>query len=140
DNPPLHPSRAGEYEFSSFRGAAPVLCSNPTIFTTRVTMRYQIYWLLFIAFTLSAVEWYSLAQDFDVVISTTNRKSFTIVDQVKDPAERKAFLALYGKMSPREKAKLAEDFLGAYPQSWLLAQVYEIAAKSYIDLEDYPNA
>ena len=103
-------------------------------------MRYQIYWLLFIAFTLSAVEWYSLAQDFDVVISTTNRKSFTIVDQVKDPAERKAFLALYGKMSPREKAKLAEDFLGAYPQSWLLAQVYEIAAKSYIDLEDYPNA
>ena len=34
----------------------------------------------------------------------------------------------------------AEAFLTAYPQSWFLPQAYKIAAKAYIDLNDYPRA
>src|SRR5262249_28605057 len=76
-----------------------------------------------------------LAQDFDAVISSEVRKPFTIVDQIKDPLERQVFLSLFNSMNPRDKAERAEAFLASYPQSWLLAQVYEIAAKAYIDLE-----
>src|SRR5262245_6697386 len=95
--------------------------------------------LLFVGL-LFGVAIVSLAQDFDAVISSEARKPFTIVDQIKDPFERQVFLSLFKPMSPREKADLAEVFLASYPQSWLLAQVYEIAAKAYIDLEKYDVA
>ena len=100
------------------------------------------YWgaSLFFVGLLFGVAVISLAQDFDAVISSQARKPFTIVDQIKDPLERQVFLALFNPMSPRDKAELAEAFLASYPQSWLLAQVYEIGAKAYIDLEKYDLA
>ena len=69
-----------------------------------------------------------------------NRKSFTILDQVSDPREKKAFRALYQEQEPSKKHRLAEKFLGAYPSSWLLAYVYEIACKTAIDLDDLDAA
>ena len=80
------------------------------------------------------------AQEFDSVLLDKNRKPFTVFDQISDPAERKAILSLYRMRDRRRRAELAEAFLATYPQSWFLAQVHEIAAKSYIDLTDYPRA
>ena len=80
------------------------------------------------------------AQEFDSVILDENRKPFTIVDQMTDAAERESFLALLGQKNSRKRAALAEAFLVAYPRSAFLAQVYEIASKSYIDLGNYNRA
>jgi predicted CXXCH cytochrome family protein len=102
-------------------------------------MRYLIPGLLFTGL-LFPVAVIIPAQDFDAVISSQGRKPSTVVDQIKDPLERNVFLALFNPMDPREKADLAEAFLASYPQSWVLAQVYEIAAKAYIDLEKYELA
>src|SRR2546427_7118804 len=105
----------------------------------RELMRYLIFGLFFTGL-LFLVTPMTPAQDFDAVISSQNRKPFTVADQIKDPLERQAFLTLFNPMTPRDKAGVAEAFLAAYPQSWLLAQVYEIAAKAYIDLEKYDLA
>jgi predicted CXXCH cytochrome family protein len=80
------------------------------------------------------------AQDRDVVIAEGDRKSFTVVDQVSDPAERRAFIDLFRKKDPAERAKAAETFLDAYPASWLLPEVYEIIAKAKIDAGQYEVA
>lgn len=79
-------------------------------------------------------------QEFDTVITAHSRSAFTVADQILDPGERMAFLALHNERDAREKVKLAEAFLAAYPRSAFLAQVYEIAAKGLIDLEDYERA
>jgi tetratricopeptide (TPR) repeat protein len=81
-------------------------------------------------------------QAIDTVMfrDTTDAKRFTIIDQVDDPHERRAFLKLYRASDPQKRRALAEGFIEAYPQSWLLAQAYEIAAKSCIDLDDYGQA
>src|SRR5262249_946885 len=39
-----------------------------------------------------------------------------------------------------QRLKLAETFLSNYPQSWVLSEVYEIAAKAAIELDDYDRA
>ena len=85
----------------------------------------------------SGLNW---AQEFDTVLTEKNRKPFTVLDQIPDPIERKAVQALYGARDPEPRAQRAEAFLAAYPQSWFLPQAYEIAAKAYIDLNDYPRA
>jgi tetratricopeptide (TPR) repeat protein len=103
-------------------------------------MRPLYSWVLLVGSALPVLAWPCLAQEFDTVISTQNQKPYTIVDQITDPQERKAFLALYGERDSLERAKLAEIFLATYPQSWLLAQVYEMASKASIDLENYDRA
>src|SRR5687767_10948682 len=80
------------------------------------------------------------AQEFDTVISSRNRKAYTILDQVEDPAERRDLMALLEQREATERANLAERFLGTFSRSWLLAQVYEIAAKAFIDLGDFDRA
>jgi len=82
----------------------------------------------------------SAAQEFDAVVSAQNRKPVTILDEIDDPAERRAFEALYRQSDARERLKLAEAFLSAYPQSWVLAEGYEIAAKASIELGDPEHA
>ncbi len=79
-------------------------------------------------------------QEFDTVITARSRSTLTVADQILDPGERKAFLALHNQRDARERVKLAEAFLAAYPRSGFLAQVYEIAAKGSMDLEDYERA
>jgi predicted CXXCH cytochrome family protein len=92
-----------------------------------------------LAFTLAAV---LRGQAIDTVLfrESTVTERFTIIDQVADPRERHAFLKLYGVREPQKRYKLAEEFVEKYPQSWLLAQAYEIGAKACIDLDDYAKA
>jgi predicted CXXCH cytochrome family protein len=86
---------------------------------------------------LAAACW---AQEFDTVIFGQNRKAFTILDQIEQPAERKAFQALLDEQEPARKRRLAELFLANYPQSWLLAAAYEMAARASIDAADNARA
>ncbi len=79
------------------------------------------------------------AQNTDTLILENGRK-FTVIDQITDPAERDALLKIYKARTPRAREDVAEAFLGKYPQSWLLPEVYEIAAKAYIDLGDLDRA
>ncbi len=76
------------------------------------------------------------ARDVDAIITSENRKAATIADEIHDPAERAAFLALFAKDSAEKKLALAQDFLLRYRQSAFLAMAYEIAARSSFDLGD----
>jgi predicted CXXCH cytochrome family protein len=79
------------------------------------------------------------AQNIDSLI-LSNSKPFTVVDQISNPAERKAFQNIYHAHAPSEKVKRCESFLAQFPQSWLLADVYEIAAKASIDSGEFEQA
>jgi predicted CXXCH cytochrome family protein len=57
-----------------------------------------------------------------------------------DPVERDAFAAMVNQTDQHRRREMAERFLTAYPQSWRLAPVYEIAAKSSIALGDFKAA
>src|SRR5579872_5261379 len=85
---------------------------------------------------------YSRSQELDTVLlrERSAPEQSTIIDQVSDPKERRAFLKLYDARDPQKRRSLAKAFLAGYPRSWLLAQVYEIASKACIDLEDYDEA
>src|SRR5690348_13639289 len=90
----------------------------------------------------SAMAPWSSGQAIDTVLfrESAAKKQFTIIDQVADSKERRAFLKLYHSRDPQKRRQLAEAFVVTYPQSWLLAQSYEIAAKACIDLDDYTAA
>jgi predicted CXXCH cytochrome family protein len=80
----------------------------------------------------------SSAQGLDTVLLRENAgtQRFSIIDQIPDPKERHDFLKLYGAREPQRRRNLAESFIATHPQSWVLAQAYEIAAKACIDLND----
>ena len=79
------------------------------------------------------------AQNTDSLLLKADRK-FTVIDQITDRAERDAILMIYRAGAPRAKVDRAEAFLEKYPDSWLLPEVYEIAAKAYIELGDLDRA
>ena len=76
------------------------------------------------------------AQDIDVAVLPGGSRPLTILDQIRNSHERAAFLNLYRERQPLKRRALAEGFLDHWPQSWLLATVYEIASKACIDLGD----
>ena len=78
-------------------------------------------------------------QDADTAIFENHTK-LTLLSQIQDPEERQAFSATYSAKNPAERHSAAERFLRQYPQSWLLAEVYDIAARSSVDLGDYDRA
>jgi len=80
------------------------------------------------------------AQQIDTAIYRDQRRQFTFLDQFADPAERKALRGLYREADPAEQRRSAIVFLEAYPRSWALAQVYEIASKASIRLDDFDSA
>jgi len=84
----------------------------------------------------------SRSQELDTALfrDRASREQSTIIDQVTDPKERRAFLKLYEAHDPRKRKSMAKTFLSDYPQSWLLSEAYEIASKACIDLEDYDEA
>jgi predicted CXXCH cytochrome family protein len=79
-------------------------------------------------------------QEFDTAILGTPARSATILDQIGRPQERRTFQALYNRGDPRRRLKAAQAFLTDYPDSWMLAEVYEIAAKACLDQGDQPKA
>ena len=91
---------------------------------------------------VSALAISAFGQGLDTIIfrEPAGTPRFTIIDQIADASERRAFLELYRARGPHQRRKLAEEFAATYPQSWMLAQAYEIASKACIDLEDYAAA
>jgi hypothetical protein len=76
-------------------------------------------------------------QVIDANITTQNRSSSTVADQISDAAERAAFLALFKRGSPAQMLQQAKSFLAQFPQSAFLFQAYEVAARASFGLEDY---
>ena len=72
--------------------------------------------------------------------ATTAGKSLTILDEINDAGERKAYLALFQKQSAEARRRTALEFLEHYPQSAFLSQAYEVAAKASINLGDTRSA
>ena len=89
---------------------------------------------------LAAISWQIQGQEFDTVVSSQNRKAYTIADQVESELERRALTGLFAPNLAPEKARLAEIFLASFPTSWLLPQALEIASKAFIELGDYSQA
>ena len=89
---------------------------------------------------LAAISWQIQGQEFDTVVSSQNRKAYTIADQVESELERRALTGLFAPNLASEKARLAEIFLASFPTSWLLPQALEIASKAFIELGDYSQA
>ncbi|MEW5974390.1 MAG: multiheme c-type cytochrome [Acidobacteriota bacterium] len=104
------------------------------------SMRFLQHWVCPVGSVLLVCLWQPLAQEFDTVISSQNRKAYTILDQVGDPTERRALNQLFAENRLKQRAELADEFLKTYPRSWFLAQVNELAAKAWIDLGDLQKA
>ena len=80
------------------------------------------------------------AQDADTIILRNDDRKFTVVSQVEDPQEADAFLAIVSRADPTKREQLAEKFVATYPESWLLAQAYDLLARSAIDLGEMDHA
>jgi hypothetical protein len=80
-----------------------------------------------------------LAQDLDVALRRGQSRGLTLLDQVEDSEERKAFQLLYREADPLARRTRVTEFLKKFPASWLLAQVYEAGARASFDLTDYPT-
>ncbi len=80
-----------------------------------------------------------LSQDLDVALRSRDARRKTVLDQVEDVEERKAFQRLYRESDPVSRRTQVSAFLKRFPDSWLLAQVYEAGAKGSFDLADYPT-
>jgi len=79
-------------------------------------------------------------QDADTIVLKDEKRKFTIVSQIQDPAEAAAFLAALDAPDSKSRNALANQFLNRYPRSWLLAQASDLAARSAVDREQYPEA
>lgn len=82
----------------------------------------------------------SEAQEADTIILENHKQNSVISTNLDDPQERAAFLKLYDAHEPAQRHALAIKFVETYPQSWMLAQTYDLAARSSIDLGDYDAA
>ena len=79
------------------------------------------------------------AQDFDVALKRGSSSGKTILDQVENAEERRAFQGLYREAEPVARRTRVSEFLKKFPDSWLLAQVYEAGARASFDLADDPT-
>jgi len=76
-------------------------------------------------------------QDIDANLSIENRSPSTVADQIADPRERQAFVALFQLAPPSQMLERATAFLERFPQSAFLAQAYDVAARAHFDLGNY---
>jgi predicted CXXCH cytochrome family protein len=74
------------------------------------------------------------AQGVDSIVTRGNRIPRTIADDILNPAERSAFVALLKTTDPRKLLGLSRSFLQNYPSSAFLALVSEKAARASFDL------
>ena len=88
---------------------------------------------------LSVLSCVLLAQDLDVALRPGQSRGLTLLDQVEDSEERKAFQVLYREQDPLARRTRVTEFLKKFPASWLLAQVYEAGARASFGLTDYPT-
>lgn len=74
------------------------------------------------------------AQEIDSIVTSASRTSATIVDQIKNPAERSAFITISKTSDPQKLLALTRSFLEKYPRSAFLAEAADGAARSSFDL------
>jgi predicted CXXCH cytochrome family protein len=79
------------------------------------------------------------AQNIDSVASSQSRAPGSLADDIRDPAERAAFVALLGRQDPQKLLANARLFLDRYPRSAFLALAAEKAARSSFDLGNLPS-
>jgi predicted CXXCH cytochrome family protein len=97
----------------------------------------RILWLaLGVAGIVACADLDLTGQNIDSIVTTETRAPISIQDEIQDPAERSAFVALFGTKDPTKMRALARSFLGRYPKSAFLAPVAEKAARSSFDLGD----
>ena len=75
-------------------------------------------------------------QQLDSVGSSADRTSTTITDEIRNPRERAALIAVLKATGARKILPLARSYLLEYPQSAFLAIAAEAAARSSFDLGD----
>jgi predicted CXXCH cytochrome family protein len=75
-----------------------------------------------------------VAQNIDSVVTSGSRAPISIADEIQDPTERSAFIAILETIDPGKLLALSRSFLVAYPQSAFLAPAAEAAARSSFDL------
>src|ERR1035437_1966200 len=75
-------------------------------------------------------------QNIDSALTQETRATNSISDEIQDPAERAAFVAIFDTKDPINLRTLTRSFLDRYPKSAFLAPVAEKAARSSFDLED----
>jgi tetratricopeptide (TPR) repeat protein len=90
--------------------------------------------VVWIFFVIGSPVW---AQDIDSASGPRGRNPATIADQIRDPAERAAFLSLYRPQNPADLHASAKAFLQNFPRSAYLAQANEVAARGSFDLGQY---
>jgi hypothetical protein len=79
------------------------------------------------------------AQEIDSVPTSASRTPAIIADEITNPAERSAFIAISKTGDPPKLLALARSFLEKYPQSAFLAPVAETAARSSFDLNNFKS-
>src|SRR6202046_2602746 len=99
-------------------------------------VRFMLKWVLRIGILICPLGLLA-GQDIDANITTQNRRPLTVADQISDPTERAAFLALFPQTQPKQLLEQAQLFLARFPQSAFLFQVYEMAARASFGLGDY---
>ena len=75
-------------------------------------------------------------QIVDTALFREDREQYTVLDQAESESERSSLKVLIEESDLRTKSALAERFVSTYPDSASLAAVYDIAAKTAIDLGD----
>lgn len=79
------------------------------------------------------------AQEINVAIGLGGRPpQTTIFDEIHDTNERRAFRELWDA-APRAQIELAARFVGQYPRSVVLREVYELAARAFVAENDLPR-
>src|ERR1700677_4927042 len=79
----------------------------------------------------------SFAQNLDSSVTSENRSSGKIADEISDQAEHSAFLSLSQTRDPAKMLDAARAFLQQFPESAFLAQAFDSAARSSFDEGDY---
>jgi len=86
------------------------------------------------------MKWHLYAALYAMSLMCVKGQKLTVLSEIADPIEKQAFLAAYEATDAGKRHALAQTFVQTYPRSWLLSQAYDVAARSSIDLGDYPGA
>ena len=70
----------------------------------------------------------------------SSRNHGSLVDRAESEAEHRAYVELQKTADPEKRRTLADAFLARFPQSWLLAGVYQFGAGASLELKDYARA
>ncbi len=79
-------------------------------------------------------------QEIDTALYQSDRRDYSLLDQVDDPAERKAISSILAADSPAERLQRAETFVSSYPASWHRGRVLALASRAALRTGRYAAA